>query len=290
MTDYQRAVIMVILAGVALSTLGIGTRLMDSASGLQVVMYRSVGTATAMLIFLSLRYKADMVKRFTSVGKVGIAAIGCLCGASLFIVLAVTHTSVANAMFIISLAPLVAGLLAWLIIRERVSKATLIASLIALLGVLFIVQGAISSDGVLGIVFAFLMLLCYGSFSVCLRIGKDIDMLPCVAWHAVALAIGLGLSLELFGISLSISTKDFAICFALGVFQLALGTTLLTLAAKQVPAAQLTLLAMLEIVLNPLWVWLGVGETPTASTLIGGAIIMGAVAYQAIDASKTSQS
>jgi Predicted permeases len=287
LSDYQKAVFMVVLAGACLSTLGIGTRLMESATGLQVVFFRSIGTATAMLIFLVWRYRAQTISRFTSIGSVGVAAIFCLCGASIFIVLAVSYTSVANAMFIISLAPLVAGLFAWLLIGEKVSKATLIASGIALSGVLIIVQGALTTDGLLGIGFAFLMLICYGSFSVCLRIGKDIDMLPCVALHAIALFIGLGLTMPLLGISMTIPLNDILICLALGVFQLALGTTLLTLGARHVPAAQLTLLAMLEIVLNPIWVWLGVGEVPTNSSLIGGAIILSAISFQAVNAIKT---
>ena len=278
MTQHNKAVLMIILAGVCLSTLGIGTRLLESTSGLQVVFFRSIGTAIAMWLYLFIIHGKNTLVHCRSIGKTGIYATLCLSGASIFIVLAVTHTTVANAMFTIALAPLAAGLFAWLFIGERVSTTTLIASVIAVAGVGVIVQGAISTNGLLGIVFAILMLVCYSLYTVCLRAGKKIDMLPCIALQALLLIVGLGFVLE----SLNIPIKDLLICLCLGVFQLALGTTLLTLGARHVSAAQVTLLAMLEVVLNPIWVWLGIGETPSSTTLIGGFIIVTAVSYQAL--------
>lgn len=277
---------MIVLAGICLSTLGIGTRLLESTNGLQVVFFRSVGTAAAMWLYLFFRYGKTTLSHCRSIGITGIYATLCLCGTSIFIVLALSHTTVANAMFTVALAPLGAGLFAWLIIGERVSKTTLIASFIALAGVSIIVQGALSTNGLLGIFFALLMLICYSLYTVCLRIQKNIDMLPCIALHALILIFGLGLMLS----SLSIPTNDLLICLCLGVFQLALGITLLTIGAKHVPAAQVTLLAMLEIVLNPIWVWLGIGETPSTTTLIGGFIILTAVAYQAFATKPSHQS
>ena len=271
---------MVVLAGICLSTLGIGTRLLESANGLQVVFYRSIGSAIAMWFYLIYRHRKATLSHCRSIGKTGIYATLCLCGASIFIVLAVTHTTVANAMFTMALAPLASGLFAWLLIGERFSKTTFIASLIALAGVGIIVQGAMNSSGLLGILFAALMLVYYSLYTVCLRVGKEIDMLPCIALQAIVLIVSLAFVLE----SLSIPRTDLIVCLCLGIFQLALGTTLLTLGAKHVPAAQVTLLAMLEIVLNPIWVWLGVGETPSSAALLGGLIILLAVIYQTLAA------
>lgn len=285
MNHYNRAIIMVLLAGAFLSTLGIATRLLDSASGLQVVFYRSVSLLPTMLMVIAIRQRGQSLKSFMNIGKVGLLSSACLVGTSLFIVLAVTNTSVANAMFIISLAPLVAGVFARLLLGEKMSNTTIVAIVVALAGVLFIIQGALSADGLLGIVFAFCMLTCYGLFSVTLRMGKGIDMLPCVALHAAILIIALGLFLP----ELKISVNDTLICLALGVFQLGAGLTLFTLGSKHVPAAQLTLLAMLEVVLSPIWVWVGVGETPSTNTLIGGGIIILAISYQALAARPLEQ-
>ncbi len=278
MTDYKRAIILVIISGVFLSTLGIGTRLLESASGLQVVFYRSIGLLALMLVVQFYREGRGSVRSLLAIGKPGLLCSACLIGTSIFIVQALVNTSVANAMFIISLAPLVAGMFAWLILGEKMSTTTMFATGAALLGVLVIIQGALSTDGMVGIAYAFAMLLCYGLFSVSLRMGKELDMLPCIAVHALLLLIGLGWFLD----DLSISTHDLIICLLLGVFQLGMGLVLFTLSSKHVPAAQLTLLAMLEVVLSPIWVWAGVGETPSNSSLIGGAIIIAAITYQAL--------
>ena len=278
MTDYKRAVLMVICAGIFLSTLGLGTRLMDSATGLQIVLYRSVSLAIVVTFWLFYKTRIGFIAEFKQAGRIGVIASICFSGASIFLVLAIVTTTVANAMFIISLAPLVGGLLAWLLLKERVHKNTWIAFGIALIGVLVIIDGAISSTGVFGIVYAFLAVAFYGSFSVSLRWGKDQDMLPAVCLSSYLLIIALGLGLD----NLWVSYKDLIICLLLGVFQLALGMLLFVQGSKHVPAAQMMVLAMLEVVLNPIWVWLVVGEVPSTTSLIGGFIIFTGVCYDAL--------
>ena len=269
---------MVICAGIFLSTLGLGTRLMDSATGLQIVLYRSVSLGIVVTSWLFYKTHIGFIAEFKQAGRIGVIASICFSGASIFLVLAIVTTTVANAMFIISLAPLVGGLLAWLVLKERVHKNTWIAFGIALIGVLVIIDGAISSTGVLGIVYAFLAVAFYGSFSVSLRWGKDQDMLPAVCLSSYLLIIALGLGLD----NLWVSYKDLIICLLLGVFQLALGMLLFVQGSKHVPAAQMMVLAMLEVVLNPIWVWLVVGEVPSTTSLIGGFIIFTGVCYDAL--------
>ncbi|GAA6139001.1 DMT family transporter [Arenicella sp. 4NH20-0111] len=285
MSNYNRAITMVIIAGAFLSTLGIGSRLLESASGMQVVFYRSIGLLITMTLIIAFRERNNFWNSFIQIGKTGIYSSICLVGTSIFVVLAVMNTSVANAMFIISLTPLIAGLFAWLLLREKMTVTTIIATIIALIGVFVIINGAISTDGALGIVYAFAMLMCYGMFSVTLRMGKDVDMLPCIALHAAILLVILTPSLP----TLSITLHDLLICLGLGVFQLGVGLTLLTIGSKSIPAAQLTLLAMLEVVLSPVWVWIGVGESPSKSTMIGGAIIISAIMFQALKSKPTGQ-
>ena len=280
MTSYKRSVIFIVLGGVFLSTLGIGTRLMESADGMQIVFYRAVGLAFAATLLVFYKHRSSTIKAIAGVGKVGLLAALFLAGASVAIVLAVVNTAVANAMLIISLAPMAAGIFAWIIIGERVHLKTWAAMAVALFGVLIIVRGALSTDGLLGIFFAFIMLICYGMFVVCLRLGKDLDMIPAVSVSAWLLV----LLMPWFIGGLHIPLNDLLICLALGVFQVGLGTLLLIAGSAQVPAGQLALLAMLEVVLSPVWVWIGVGERPPTATLIGGAVILLAVSYEAIAA------
>jgi len=277
-SDYKRGFLLILFGGVFLSTLGIGTRLTESASGMQIVFYRGVGLAvfaTALLVF---KHGRRSLAAFTESGRAGFIAGVFLSLASMFIVLALVRTTAANAMFIVSLAPLLSAVFAWLILGEKVATKTWIAIGIAIAGVSIIINGAVSTQGMSGIIFAFLMAISYGMFVVALRMGKDQEMLPTMCWSAYILVIVLAFGLD----DLSVPLQDIIIGLLLGVFQVGLGCYLLILGSKHVPAAQLTLFAMMEVVLNPIWVWLGVGEVPTNATLIGGAIILVAICYEAL--------
>ncbi|MEM7360004.1 MAG: DMT family transporter [Pseudomonadota bacterium] len=282
MTAYKKAVVMVVLGGVFLSTLGVGTRLMEAASGLQIVFYRALGLAVFSSLLLWYQSGTRFFAAMKEAGWPGFVAGIFLALSSIAVVLAVLNTTVANAMFVISLAPLLSGLFAWMLLGEKVKARTWIAIGIALVGVLVIINGALSTEGMLGIAYAFLMAISYGLFTVSLRFGKDLNMLPCVCWSAYMLLLILGVSLP----SLDVPTQDIGISLTLGVFQIGLGSILLIAGSKYVPAAQLTLLAMLEVVLSPIWVWLVVNETPSMAALIGGGIIMCAICYDALAPTK----
>ena len=76
--------------------------------------------------------------------------------------------------------------------------------------------------------------------------------------------------------------RDLALCVVMGVVQIGIGMTLFTIGSRHVPATELTLLALTEVALAPLWVWLALDEVPTALTLVGGAIVLAAIVGQAL--------
>ena len=78
--------------------------------------------------------------------------------------------------------------------------------------------------------------------------------------------------------------KDLVLLAGLGIGQIGLGLIFLTIGARLIPAAEVALITLLEIVLGPLWVWIARGEQPSAATLAGGAIVLGAVVFQAVAA------
>ncbi|MFK7730369.1 MAG: DMT family transporter [Pseudomonadales bacterium] len=276
---YRRGVVLAVVAGIILSTLGIGVRLLEQASGMQIIFYRAIGLLLFMSTVVIIRNRGISASKLLESGWLGFGASLAYTGASIAIIYALLNTTVANTMFVVSLAPLFAALAGWIFLREAVPLRTWVALVLAITGVLIMVNGGLSAQGLIGIGFALCMAVCYGSFSVCLRAGRDVDMLPPVCFSALLLGI-IG---WWYADSLHLPTQDIILCLAMGAFQLGLGSLLLTMAAQSVPAAQITLLAMLEVVLNPVWVWLGVGEVPAPYTLVGGALIIGAIIYQAID-------
>ncbi len=278
MSLYQRAVLMIILAGAFLSTAGLGIRLLEGANGMEIVFYRALGMAFFMLGVLIVRRGTSAFKDLIKIDRTDLLAAVFYAVASFTIVFAILHTTVANVMFIVSLAPFIAALLGRVVLGERVGLRTWIAIGVAIAGVLIMVEGGLSGDGYLGIALAFAMAVAYASFTVTLRHGSGGDMMPAICWAGAIVAVVAMLTTQV-GVP---SPRDLLICLGLGVFQTGLGALLMVLGSRHVPAAQIAFLAMLEVVLSPVWVWLVVGETPAAASLLGGAVILGAISYQAL--------
>ena len=87
---------------------------------------------------------------------------------------------------------------------------------------------------------------------------------------------------KITGLPLALSVRDGSIAMGMGVFQVGAGLILYTLGSKSLPAAELTLLSLAEVLLGPLWVWLFLGETATFNTLTGGAILLFAITVNAL--------
>ncbi len=259
-------------------------RLIDTATPLQVSFYRALGLALFTLLVITWRSGGSPWRLIRSTGWIGVAAGLPFALASLCVIFAFASTTVANVMFIVSLAPFCAALLGWILLREHVSRRTWVSITIAVCGVLIMVQGGLSAEGWIGVAWAFGMAFSYGLFMVITRIGKDRDMVPAVFWSGVFLASACAVGLDAF----ALPANDILISLSLGIFQVGLGGLLLVAAAKHVPAAQIVFLAMLEVVLSPVWVWLGVGEVPTPQSLVGGAVILFAIGFLALSGRRAS--
>ena len=275
---YVRGVLLVLLAGVFWSLAGILLRNIEAATSWQVVFYRSGSFAIMLAVMLVVRYGRRVgvvTRRIGAIGIFGGLAIGLGYTA---IVLSILNTTVANAMFIFASSPFFAALLGWLILRERVPALTWAVIAAALSGVGIMVAEGLSGDGLLGILWALAMTLAFATLIIVLRIKRDLDMLPMVCLGGVASALAGALLAD----SLAISVHDLAICVILGTVQIGCGMIAFTIGSRHVPAAELGLLAMTEAIFGPVWVWLGVGEVPSGVTLLGGAIVLGAIVAQAV--------
>ena len=122
----------------------------------------------------------------------------------------------------------------------------------------------------------------FALFTVALRWQHKEDMLPAVCLGGFVTALVAGIMCLASGKGLAVSPHDLLLAGLLGIGQLGLGMTLFTYGSKAVPAAELALLAMSEVVLGPLWVWLALGETAGLWTLLGGALLLAAIAGNAL--------
>jgi len=284
---YRRSVIMIMLGGALLSLLGIGMRLMDNPQSLQIIFYRGITQAIFLGILLFFFNSGAMLKPFREMGGKGFLASCFIAIAGFFMVTALMYTNVASAVFIISLAPLASALLGRIFLGELVASRTWLAIAIAVAGIAIIFGDGVMSGGLFGMFLAGMMMLSYSMSIITIRsqskLKPQADTMAVCALSAILLATGVFPFID----TLQISPHDLAICIGLGVVQMGIGMILIIYGAQHVPAAQVSLLALLEVVLSPIWVWIGVGETPTIFTLVGGVIVLIGVGLQALASGDT---
>jgi drug/metabolite transporter, DME family len=288
--DYLFGVAMVALAGGFWSIGGILIRLIEAANAWQIIFYRSAALALTLTLIVALRHRGRLVAAFGAAGWNGVFAGACLSGGFVGYVLSLEHTTVANAVFMLGTAPFFAAILGRWCLGETVRPATWAAMGLALAGIALMVAGSLMLGTIAGSLLALIASLSFAGFNILLRRGRDTDMLPCVVIAGVlaallALPVVLGTHPTLSG-ALALSGRDLLLCAIMGAVQVGLGLTVFTLGARHVSAVELALLAMTELLLAPLWVWLGVGEVPSGYTLIGGAVVMAAITFQALSGAR----
>jgi drug/metabolite transporter (DMT)-like permease len=270
----RRGQIYVALAAVAWSTAGVLQRQLTLDTSTQV-FGRAVFAAAALLVYVAVVERGRVADAFRSVGVAGVAVALCVATASAGFIAALNHTGVARVLFILAISPVLAALLARVTLGEPITRRTILAMALALGGVALMVgapgEGSLAGDGL-----AFLAALAFAVMIVITRWRHDVSMAPATCLSQVIL-IAAFLPLATPG---QIGGGDVAWLAALGIGQIGLGFMLLTVGARLIPAAQVGLITLLEVVLGPLWVWLALDERPSTLTLVGGAIVIIAIVTQ----------
>lgn len=279
---YRRGRVLVMLSGVFFSIGGVLVRLIETANELQIVFYRSIALVVTILAFMAVRNRMSMAAGFRAVGPTGV--VGALFLAFTFIgfIFSLKRTTVANTLLLMSTATFMAAILSRIVLGERVSRGTWTAILVATLGVTAMVSEGFVVGNLYGDLWALGTALTYACYTVAFRRGKMIDMIPSVCLAGIFGAIISAFIAAGLQQSLTISGHDLLICVILGAAQLGCGLAMFTFGSRHVPAAELILLALTEVVLGPIWVWLAVGEIPSRITFIGGGILLAAITGQAL--------
>jgi drug/metabolite transporter (DMT)-like permease len=183
-------------------------------------------------------------------------------------------TNVANVAVIIAAQPFAAAALAWVWFREQSRWRTLLASLVALGGVVIIVSSAAGGADIKGIGLASLMMIAVAAMTVAIRRHRETSM---VAAAAISNFLGALVGIPFAENIVSVTPIDIFILAMFGLCQVALGLTLFALGSRLLPSGQSSLIATLETPLMPFWVWLAFGEVPVVRALVGGTLVMGAV-------------
>lgn len=279
---HKHGLLFVFAAGVLWSTVGLGIRMIEDAVVWQILLYRSISMSLFLYMVIRLRSGESP---FLQIRRIGLPAV--VAGLSLVAaysggIYAIQNTSVANAMLLFATAPFMAAVLGWLVLREPVRAATWIAIAVALGGILIMVSDKTGDVAVQGSLAALGSALGFAVFTVALRWGRSGEMLPSVflsGLFAIVITFGICQFLEL---SVVLSLQDGGVAMGMGVFQVGAGLILYTLGSRSLPAAELALLSLAEVLLGPLWVWLFLNETASINTLVGGAVLLMAIAGNAV--------
>ncbi|MBT3624577.1 MAG: DMT family transporter [Gammaproteobacteria bacterium] len=279
---HKHGLLFVFAAGVLWSTVGLGIRMIEDAAVWQILLYRSISMSLFLYMVIRLRSGESPFLQIRRIGLPGVVAGLSLVAAYSGGIYAIQNTSVANAMLLFATAPFMAAVLGWLVLREPVRAATWIAIAVALGGILIMVSDKTGDVAVQGSLAALGSALGFAVFTVALRWGRSGEMLPSVflsGLFAIVITFGICQFLEL---SVVLGLQDGGVAMGMGVFQVGAGLILYTLGSRSLPAAELTLLSLAEVLLGPLWVWLFLNETVSLNTLVGGAVLLIAIAGNAV--------
>ena len=248
----------------------------------QILLIRSLFFVITLIIFLVLTYGKNTTEIVKRSGFPAIVAGLFLSLSFVAYIAAMSMTTVANVVFIISTQTIFLAIFGYLFLKEKISLKGFIAIFLALIGMIVMVGNSINQGTLLGNVISFAIPINFTILVMIIRKFPELDMIPAIFYSGIFSGIyGLFLSS-----SLTFSMNDIIMGFLLGVPQLAFGFICVTIGTKTTQAVTVGLLMLLETIFAPIWVWIFLNEVPPLSVLIGGLIIISAVVLKSSDKSK----
>jgi drug/metabolite transporter (DMT)-like permease len=264
----------VALAALAWSSAGVLQRGLSVDVATQVAG-RAFFAVLALLAYVIAVERGRPLRGFLAIGRDGLAIAGLMAVSSGSFIVALNHTSVANVLVLQAISPLIAAALGALVLHERISRRTLVAMGLALLGVGVMVGSPGHADA-LGEGLALLMSLSFAAAIVLIRRSRSVSMAPATCLSQALLLV----CFAPFAQPGQVGGHDLVLLFLLGFGQIGLALIFLMIGARLIPAGEVALISLLEVVLGPIWVWLAWSERPSTATLVGGAIVLLGVLVQ----------
>ncbi|MBT4358101.1 MAG: DMT family transporter [Proteobacteria bacterium] len=274
----QLAILLMIASSVVISFSGLVVRLLE-AGPLVMNFYRALFLMGAILVLLFLRYRGAAIVRVIGVGWPGLMAGAMLAGAGITFLQSMTHTTVANTLFVLGGIPFVTSGLAWIFLKEKPGRPTLVTMIIAFFGIVIMIGEGFTIGSVYGNLMALMTTFFFSIYAVIVRFNRQVDMLPAILISTVLIMAMTGLTQR--G-ELPISKNDLWLCLLWGGVMSGFTSASFIVASRHIVAAELTIFMLLEFALGPVWVWLFVNEIPSKWTLAGGALVIVAVLGRSI--------
>ena len=274
-SDYRRGVLLVTAAMFIWSSAGVLTRAVETDPW-TTLFWRSVFAAVTLQIYLMWRSPRGWTAGFGRLGRVGVAMGLCFAASMIAFINALALTTVAAVLVFQAAAPLFAAVLAWFFLKEGVSRRTALAIAVSCIGVALIVGSSGEIGQLWGNLISAVMGLTYALTVVLARAERNV---PTTEATQLGVLVTLLASLPLA--SFHVSLHDMFFLGVIGIFQMGLALIVFTNGVRLIPSADAGLISVLEAVLAPVWVWLVFAEDPGTMTLVGGGVVIAAVAWAA---------
>jgi drug/metabolite transporter (DMT)-like permease len=284
-SHYRLGIALVVAAAIAWSTAPLFTRLLPHDSW-TILFWRGLFASGMIVVLMVVLQGRAGLRDLTRIDKNGwlVASLSTL--AMIAFIPSLQLTDVSNVAIIIATGPFLAAALAWIWLREIPHLRTMLASIVALGGVMIIVGGARAGSDIFGIALACFMALAIAAMTVMVRRHRNTSMVSAAAMSNV---LGSVISIPFASGITGITGFDLLILAMFGCFQVALGLTLFFLGSRLLPSGQAALISTLETPLMPFWIWVAFAEVPTLRVLAGGALVMGAVIADIIGDSRAQR-
>ena len=271
--------ILLLFGGFCLSWGGFIIRSFEEASIWQILFLRSFFFLLALIAFLFVTYKKNTFNIIKDSGLPGLLGGFVLSFSFVAFVVAMSNTTVANVVFIISTQTMFLAIFGYFYLKEKVSLIGLISILLAMSGIIIMVGDSISGGSLFGNIVALAIPINFAILVMIIRKNTKVDMVPAIFYSGIfSLIYGFFLAE-----SFEFTKHDLWMGFLLGVPQLAVSFICITIGSRTVESATVGILMLMETLCAPLWVWLFLNEIPPISVFIGGAIIISAIILKSFD-------
>ena len=271
--------ILLLFGGFCLSWGGFIIRSFEEASIWQILFLRSFFFLLALIAFIFVTYKKNTFNIIKESGLPGLLGGFVLSFSFVAFVVAMSNTTVANVVFIISTQTMFLAIFGYFYLKEKVSLIGLISILLAMSGIIIMVGDSISGGSLFGNIVALAIPINFAILVMIIRKNTKVDMVPAIFYSGIfSLIYGFFLAE-----SFEFTKHDLWMGFLLGVPQLAVSFICITIGSRTVESATVGILMLMETLCAPLWVWLFLNEIPPISVFIGGTAIISAIILKSFD-------
>ena len=268
LTNHQKGILLAFIGVMLLTPDSLLIRLI-TVDTWSLLFYRSLIPGLFLLLCLIIYARENFFKFFFNAGKYGLLNSVFITASNIFFILALQNTNVANALVMVSLVPLIAAIISFIFLKEKLDIITNTAIFLCLIAVIFIFYDSIGSGRILGDIFGILTAIAVAGSLVIIRSAPTKNFIPSYVMGKLCTALFASLLVSSF----VIGSLDLSYIFLM-IFTVGFSFIFITFAPRFISASEVGLFFLLETALGPIWVWWFISEVPSFNTIVGAIFIV----------------